>query len=197
MGRHPDWVLELLLPNEHVQKEGGEFYACRATSVRTAGLPNPQKVLVKVALLRPRMRISLDQVPLAMEQPICYEYGFSTAALLVCSDEWRLKLGKDFLGVFIRVIAMDSPDSYLLRDGVPPLYASRNLALQARRFWSGITHGTKEMLLELRGITVFYEGGEAKVTGLTAGQRAILSKLGISLMGDVRGFRPRSSEIAI
>ena len=186
----PAWVREVrdAAAAEHgkgltVKMIGNKYYIYKRTSKRVKGMRHPQvsEACIGVAT-REGLAAATEREP-QKETVDVHEYGFSTALLQLCPESWSRPLKDDWKAVFLEIVSKESPGSYLLADGKPPVPEGRNIPLQTRKLWGSLPEGMRERLAPLRLVYRVSIGGNVLVSTVTEEQESLARELGVSLRG--------------
>ena len=183
---YPEWVQQYRAQGMTVKKKGDAYYLYKRTSRRVPGKKYPQPVDTYVGIVTPDGIIKTHKKKLELTDIEVWEYGYSKAVTVLCTQGWKNALGEEWPEVLRTLILKWSPKSYLSREGAPKkpeeFHCSFNAqgGLLTRRIFK--EHGVDIKDLEsLKEIYLVRIGKEEAVSRVSEENKQILDRLGVKL----------------
>lgn len=113
---YPDWVQQYRTRGKTVKKKGDNYYLYSRTSKRVPGKKHPQPVDTYIGVITPDGVINAKSKIVQVDVCDVYEFGFSKVLQVICPDEWKLAVGKDWEKILQILIQKESVNTYLVHD---------------------------------------------------------------------------------
>lgn len=182
---YPDWVQQYRTKGKTIKKKGDNYYLYSRTSKRVPGKKYPQPVDTYIGVITPDGVINAERKIVRADACDVYEYGFSKVLQVVCPDEWKVAVGKDWEKVLQVLIVRESENSYLkheielpdTNEYKPSMGAQYGMLLRKIR---KIYNVEKHELEKLKYIYVVYHDKVRFISRISQEQQIILDKLHIT-----------------
>lgn len=182
---YPDWVQQYRTRGKTVKKKGDNYYLYSRTSKRVPGKKHPQPVDTYIGVITPDGVINAKSKIVQVDVCDVYEFGFSKVLQVICPDEWKLAVGKDWEKILQILIQKESVNTYLVHDveipdpnGFDVSWGSQ-YAMLLRRIRK-IYNVDRQDLEKLKYIYVVYHGKVKFFSRISQEQQAVLDRLQIS-----------------
>lgn len=183
---YPEWVQNYRMKGTTVKKIGNSYYLYKRTSRRVPGKKYPQPVDTYIGVITPEGVLKSTRKKIDLTGIEVKEYGFSRTLQTLCPKSWKEPLGELWEEVFLLVVKVWSPESYLLKDR--ELKSEEELrcqtAAQAGMLKQKLSreHGVKlEELESLKKIYILYMKKGQAVSRISDEQEELLKKIGVDM----------------
>ena len=182
---YPDWVQKYRTRGTTVKKNGNSYYLYKRTSKRVPGKKYPQPVDTYIGVVTKDGVVGAEKKLVSPSSCVVREYGFSKVIQMICPDDWKKAVGKDWKDVLTIILTKNSVNSYLSYNCRIPNEDDYRMSYKAHlgslyRRISNTYNVDKKDLERLKLIYIVYFDHYKIISKIQDDQKEVLDRLGIS-----------------